>query len=304
MTNYKKKNRLTRSSLITSMKKTISIVIVILLMFSLIGCGDSSDNNNAQTSGSNENRVTTEEEMSTQERAGDPIDKPNQDIEEEINLLTDTVEDNEDATTEADDNSQSQGTYTYTIYDGIEISMGVNLDDYIRINKKGDKFFNIYDLARNLGWEIVNPDDDGYSRSFEYKTTSGPYIDFIIQTIGSADTPDGWESYDFSGIHDVIYDFTEGSPYYHMYYSEDEAINNKEHSGSHIDMHNYECDGEYYGMGGAIRATVSRDDAIMMAYLLWEAQEYDGASKVYSILEKYISDENRDMYSFDQYNIE
>ena len=250
MTNFKINIHVTRSSLIASMKKAISIVIVTMLMISLVGCGDSSDNTTAQTSGNKENRMTTEEEMSTQEEAGNPIDEPNQEIDEGVNLPSDIEEDDtEEPATEAADDSQPQGKYTYTIYDGVELSMDVNVDDWIAPNNSGDSFFRIYDLIDDLGWEGINPDEDGYSNIFEYKTGEGPVVKFELGVYND-EYAEGWEDYkfDISSTREVA----------------------------------------EYGIGGAFGAAASRDEIILISYLLWEPTAYGEKTYIYPLFDSYM----------------
>ena len=282
MTNFKNIH-VTRSSLIASMKKAISIVLVMLMMFSLAACGNSSDNTTAQTSGK-ENRVTTEEEMSTQERAGDPIDEPNQEIDEGVNLPTDTEEDTEEVTTEAPSNPQPQGKYTYTIYDGIEISMDVNVDDYIVTNKKGDEFFHIYELAESLGWEGINPDEDGDSTMFSYQTNEGAVMKFEVSS--GDDYADGWDEYEFEKIDGIYSDFTTGAPDFGLYYDMNETGLQEKHTGSSIII-NPDIDAAKYGIGGAFGKAASRDEVILIAYVLWEPTAYDGESNIYYLFDEY-----------------
>lgn len=278
MTNFRINNHVTRSSLIASMKKAISIVLVMLMMFSLAACGNSSDNTTAQTSGK-ENRVTTEEQMSTQERAGDPIDEPNQEIDEGVNLPTDTEEDTEEVTTEAPSNPQPQGKYTYTIYDGIEISMDVNVDDYIAPNNKGVPYFKIYYLAEDLGWEETKPNDDGFGQQFDYHTSSGPVVQFYVAA--DNEKPDGWNENRLSMI---AYHFTDGAPSYDFYYSLDDIKDNQKRRSLFIYENANPVD---YGLPGGFGSAISRDDAIMIAYLLWEPTILDGETEAHSLLEKY-----------------
>lgn len=279
MTNLKRKNHVTRCSLIASMKKAISIVIVTMLIISLVGCGDSSDNTTAQTSGSKENRMTTEEEMSTQEEAGNPIDEPNQEIDEGVNLPSDIKEDDtEEPTTEAADDSQPQGKYTYTIYDGVELSMDVNIDDYIVTNKLGDQFFNVYSLAEDLGWEGADLDSDGYASFFTYTTSAGPIV--RLQIVGESEVPEGWEDYGYEKVTVLYLEFTTGAPDYNPYYTMSDTESQSEFLSSSIHISQY-ADKAQYGIGGAFGEVISRDTAIMTAYLLWDSSVSNGRSHVY-----------------------
>ena len=67
---------------ISRIKKVATIALAMFLL-TLVGCG-----NDATTghTGGKENRITTEEEMSTLESAGDPIDYPYQKIDEGVNI--------------------------------------------------------------------------------------------------------------------------------------------------------------------------------------------------------------------------
>ena len=284
MANFIKYIHVTRKSLIASMKKAMSIVIVTMLMISLVGCGDSSDNTTAQTSGSKENRMTTEEEMSTQEEAGNPIDEPNQEIDEGVNLPSDIEEDDtEEPATEAADDSQPQGKYTYTIYDGVELSMDVNIDDYIVTNKLGDQFFNVYSLAEDLGWEGADLDSDGYASFFTYTTSAGPIV--RLQIVGESEVPEGWEDYGYEKVTSLYLEFTNGAPDYSLYYKTGDTEGRPEHLSSAIHI-TANFDKAQYGIGGAFGEVISRDTAIMTAYLFWDSSVNDGESHVYESFTK------------------
>jgi hypothetical protein len=266
------------------MKKAISIVIVTMLMISLVGCGDSSDNTTAQTSGSKENRMTTEEEMSTQEEAGNPIDEPNQEIDEGVNLPSDIEEDDtEEPTTEAADDSQPQGKYTYTIYNGIELSMDVNVDDWIATNKEGNDYFKIYDLAEELGWEGTNLNDYGFAQQLDYHTSDGPVVQFYLAA--DNEKPDGWEMKRLSMI---AYHFTTGAPDYDFYYSMDEVIENHKYASAFVYIPEYNDDTIECIIPGAFLSAASKDDVILIAYLLWEQTVSEGETNIQPLLEKYI----------------
>ena len=75
-------------------KKRTGVILSVLIVMSLAGCSNDELGNYLNEKVSNEKssetyRVTTEEEMMTQEEAGNPIDEPNQEIDEGVNIPTD-----------------------------------------------------------------------------------------------------------------------------------------------------------------------------------------------------------------------
>lgn len=125
-----------------------STAIVASMLLTLTACGDSSSQ---QDSG----MVT--EENSTIERVTEIPNEPGYEIAPGADIPETSTEEpssteespSDNGTTE---NSPTGGEYTYTVYGDIQLSMGVNIDDYVWTNDAGQNVFGIFDLALDLGW--------------------------------------------------------------------------------------------------------------------------------------------------------
>ncbi len=232
--------------LTTGMKKVVSIVLVVLLIGSLTGCGSNTEQK--------DEKVTTEDLGEKQDRVDIGVDEANQEIEGEVDLTTE-----ED--TEASNSSSNSGKYTYEAY-GVEVSMDINIDDYIITDDEGLQFFKMLALANDCGWQCL--DEDSYYTQYVYKNGDMDVnlrYTYYSEEVGDNNTR-GFAKQ--KQIENIEYVFSKSSNYISRYY--DDESENEAHSSLSINFSKHYGDCEYAVPG---EATMSRDDIIIMAYLFY-----------------------------------
>lgn len=251
----------------SGIKMVVSMLVVCLMALSLVGCGD-----NTAVSGQ-QSKITTEE-MSTEEFVN-PVDEPNQEIDPGVNLTEASTEEVTEVTTEAtteEDTSSSTitGKYSYTIYNGIQISMDTNVDDYVSTTDSGREFFKLYDAAIDLGWTCR---DEGTYTKYTYDYNGFViYFDYWCHKEQVKDSPNFENSNQIAGINYLFiteFGTGEGLP---SYYGE-EAYTNVLHKDLLIDVGKHYSDVQYAVPG---TGCMSRDDIILVTYLFESVKHNPG----------------------------
>lgn len=125
-------------------KRVLAAVSALIMAFAcMTACGNSSST--AETS-KTESSSATDSSSSVSESTADSDSKTETTTTETTTTTT---------TSSANDSSKatpSDGKYTYTVYGDIQLTMDVNIDDYIFTNDSGKKVFRFFDLAVDLGW--------------------------------------------------------------------------------------------------------------------------------------------------------
>lgn len=235
--------------LTNSLIKVISIVMAASLCASLVtACNGQKDDRTDFTT------RTTESEL----KPG--LSEPNQTI--------DTMA--PDKTTEtAGSTTAPTGKYTYTVYAGTEyettLSMDVNIDDYL-IDNDGEKvpFFSIGLLGDSLGW--VDGESSLYS-AYVYGDTQmvwrcgGSY-----SGSGSSDNPSGYPQ-----LYSFNYHLAPISNYKDAARSLEETQSSTLNYGIIVNFCQHSDDICYYTVGDKSAVGISRDDAILIAYVFSSA---------------------------------
>lgn len=134
--------------------KVVCVLLTLCMLFSLTACGGGSSYAGPETPDEGAGMATSTNTQISQ-IPGPGVDEPHHVISSGAE-----IEVGQPTTVEP---VQSAGQYSYTIYDGVVINMDINVDDYIIVNKAGEKVFKIYDLAHDrLGWEGTRQDEYGY----------------------------------------------------------------------------------------------------------------------------------------------
>ena len=269
------------------LSKAISIFLVTMLTLSLTACGE----NNSRK----ESKITTAERLSTEE----PVTvttgfvEPDIDIDPGAIITTQTETETEtetqtetqtetETTTEASTSApQGQYAYTYTIYGDIVLSMDINVDDYIGVAKDGHEYFSLWKLAADMGWmslgiydrDTVYASDDGNVFGPEFWTyPCGDYRTYFCPYYASEviipDSPSS-KYHPFMG---GIIDFVKTDSLGH-YYDDEDDNHNLINIDVKVNVHTaqYTVDGYTF--------MVSRDDLILIAYILWFMPQHGGEAE-------------------------
>lgn len=237
--------------------KVICVIISLCMLFSLTACNGSS-NNGQQGAGMS---VTDAPTMS-EEHMG--IEEPHQEINPGADIATTPEVTDEPTATPV----QQDGKYSYTIYGGVVVTMDINIDDYITTNTNGQAFLKLYDVALDCGWVCV---DENEYRAYTYDNGGFEtylYYSYHGEEIGDAGIEDVANRHQ---VETIKYNFciygTRNEPYY-----EDNKTNAiHANSMAKIAQHFNEC---CYRIPGL--AAVSRDDAILLAWMFDSARRHPG----------------------------
>lgn len=239
--------------------KVVNLLVIASLCASFTACNNQKDDRIEPTT-----RVTESENNGY-------ISEPNQSIASSV--ATTESESSETATTAP----SNTGAYTYTAY-GYQFTMDVNIDDYIfESSTVGYNFFDLYYLARDYGWTPYRPDgdtsyDDDKSTTvkwYEYDIGDGKIIKLQCGWDGSTSNPTGRPQLNFLSY---LFRFaSDGSECY-------EVDGNKLHWPVILSMPFHSPEAEWYGLYGAgtASASITREDAILLAYLVTVGPQCQG----------------------------
>lgn len=236
----------------SGIKMVVGMFMVCLMALSLVGCGG-----NTAVSGQ-QSKITTEE-LSTEDFVN-PVDEPNQEIDPGVNLTEASTEEVTEATTEATTEAPSvnNGDYKYTIYDGLEVSLPFDIEDYILRRDDGLVGIKVSQMALDYGW--TKPDEDD-ATTFVYDCG-----DYWIRFSGINHYYDeidfnGYEKYQ---MEDFQYGFT--LPNSNESYYDSSEISGSENTSVSVCFSERPEKSAYAYLGTTM--TVSEDDAIVIAYFL------------------------------------
>lgn len=241
----------------SGIKMVVGMFMVCLMALSLVGCGG-----NTAVSGQ-QSKITTEE-LSTEDFVN-PVDEPNQEIDPGVNLTESSTEEATEATTEAttevttETPSVNNGDYKYTIYDGLEVSLPFDIEDYKIVCDDGTVGISIVNIARDYGWVWPSEDD---ATVFYYDCG-----DYWVRFSGVNKNYDaelkfnGLDRYQIESFH---YGFTFPNSN-DAYYSSSE-ISGTENTSVNIYFNERPEKSAYEYLGTDI--CLSKDDAIVIAYFL------------------------------------
>ena len=251
------------------MKKSTRILCTVLalaVMSSLFtACNNQNDDRIDPTT-----RVTESEDNSRPS-------EPNQSIASSV--ATTESESSETATTAP----SNTGAYTYTAY-GCQFTMDVNIDDYIKTNAY--TYFDLYRMAEAYGWtpHRANGDTSYYTGGgddvmwYEYDMGNGKMMGIMCGCDGSSSNPAGNQQLTFVAYNFIV---AGGSPIGGNCY--DDYLNNPLHQAAFIAMPNHPSSGDWYALygGGRPSAAITREDAIILAYLISVGPQHAGENPLY-----------------------
>ena len=236
----------------SGIKMVVGMFMVCLMALSLVGCGG-----NTAVSGQ-QSKITTEE-LSTEDFVN-PVDEPNQEIDPGVNLTEASTEEVTEATTEVTTETPSvnNGDYKYTIYDGLEVSLPFDIEDYAVDFNDGTFGINIAQIALDYGWTMPDEEDETV---FCYDCG-----EYMIRFSGNNYYPDDFMfgKYERNQMESFHYGFTLPNSN-DAYYSSSE-ISGTENTSVNIYFNERPEKSAYEYIGTFM--TVSKDDAIVIAYFL------------------------------------
>lgn len=268
------------------MKKLLSTVLIVCLALSAIAC------NNTKNEESTDTTDFTTRETETQFQPG--VDEPNQTIN--------TVDPTETATS-TESMPAPAGKYTYTVYAGTEyettLSMDVNIDDYVS-EKSGEKvpFFSAGKLELDLGYFFNgDPNFDSSTQSIVYSAYSYGETQMVWRdgdTYQNTDNPSGYpQMYSFN------YHLAPISDYKANARTNDEIKSSDANYGIIVQFSQHPDDICYYTVCNGNKVGISKDDAIIIAYVLSSAITRPGENPfVDTNLEKALSMNSTDYLSY------
>ncbi|MBQ9277371.1 MAG: hypothetical protein IJ224_01925 [Lachnospiraceae bacterium] len=270
--------RKSRHFTIAGVRMVVSLILVCMLTFGLSGCGNKTEKK--------DDRITTEDSAEQDEVKID-VDEPDQPIADGVNLneneettsdsdvpdVADAMDETE-TMTEADTTSSAPGTtgaYSYTIYDGIEINMDVNIDDYMFTGiANGAQCFDLGALAQDYGWVYTREETGDYSYRYDYGDMAIVFA-FYCDRDTDADKISGF--YDDYQMTIIEYTFAQQSDNDDLYYS------SFDHSNQSLVLdlmdHGSICEYEIYP---SVKICGSRSDIIIIAYLISSAKTNPGVN--------------------------
>ncbi|MBR3322893.1 hypothetical protein IKG13_02450 [Candidatus Saccharibacteria bacterium] len=260
----------TKKFAISRIKKVASIILVSSLVFSLVGCGEDSES---------DAKMTTEDFGTEAEVDG--VQEPNQEIDDGALLPETTTEvETTEATTEEETTEQptvDNGSYKYTIYDGIEVSLPFNIDDYIDTANDGTLCLEVYYMATGCGWTSINDSD-----TYFYYDCGDYYMYFKHDEHWEEECvefPTASETYHVYQMKSFHYWFSPPSEPGELYY--DRQSSNTEYSSAFVNLKMHHDKLQMVYAGSHPNSALSRDDAILLAYVLSFAKNYPGKNPLY-----------------------
>ena len=248
--------------------KVMSIIIAACMLVTLTACG---------TTVSQQDARQTTTEYSTEAEIGNGQDEPDQPIDDGYwhdedpteEPISSTEEPTSEPTTEqrGDDNPPT-GLYTYTVYGDIQLTMDVNIDDYITTNDAGQEVFKLSHLAVDLGWwpDNINPDSWSFGEYLPDMFTCPTGDMTVVFTCHTYDYNAQFQ--DYPQISGFSYFFAQNGSLGTSFYNDSENISDEDrYVVASINGHG--ADLQYlvpYGIGKSFMA--SRDDIVVLAYVL------------------------------------
>ena len=247
------------------MKKKIlaAALSVIIAAASLTACGDSAST--AETS-KTESSSATDSSSSVSESTADSDSKTETTTTETTTTTT---------TSSANDSSKatpnSDGKYTYTVYGDIQLTMDVNIDDYITTNKEEVQIFHLTQLAIDLGWLPEDKDPAEFGG-----TERGFYDKYSANPSGFYYHRDSGEKYHIAI--DPLYGSKSKNGTAMIGYLGCGLMSSSAKDSISIHFSNHSNDTQYLTPHYS-SVTIQRDDVIIIAYLLSNARNCGSVEK-------------------------
>ena len=255
-------------------KQITSGLLAVVMLTALASCGK------AETKDA---KITTEH-WDTQEDATIEIYDPYIEIRPGADIPEDTTASSEEETTEA--TPSTNGKYTYTVYGDIQLSMDVNVDDYINVADNGKEIFLLFKLATDLGWLAegeysVAEDDAGRHDTADWYSFVNGDCRTIFEIYDWSEDMPGEER---SQVRSVAIHFAPLDQWASVYY--DDSSTNYSHKSTFLEFAKHYDNCRYFTSGHHFK--MSRDDLIVVAYVLWSGSVTPGeAAQICDSLDSY-----------------
>ena len=286
MKSNKAKHAVKRISLTGLMaKRMVSIMLCLMLVGMMAGCGSDAQQQEAQItteSSSTENGVNAGVSESEQDIADAADDTAESDVPDVADAGDDTEDDTEgsDVTAVVDGKvDNGDGTYTYTVYGDVKITMDVDVDKYISVSQyTGNTVFWIDELAADYGWN--QPAGEYANDPFIYNNGDMAilfsFYDDYNEKISSCYDCRQISSFDYSF---VPKDDLPNNPFNVVtdYYYENPSMNCRG-LHVHIDKHYSDCRYVLYPNNFVCG---SRDDIVIIAYIIAFVKIHPGENPFY-----------------------
>lgn len=257
------------------MKKLLSTVLIVCLALSAIAC------NNTKNEESTDTTDFTSRETETQ--ITPDFSEPNQSIASSV--ATTETESSETAT-----NPTQSGVYTYEAY-GYTFAMDVNIDDYIYVSEyTGNTCFNLYSLAEDLGWRPHRGNGDtSYTLDtdqpvwwYEYDFGNDKVMVFYIAADGSHNNPLNRSQVSYIAYSFAKYPIPAWLDSGEKCYDSDKRTDPL-YRESYFTLPNHSSDSDWLSLAGGygVNGAISREDAIIVAYLLSVGPQHPGENPIY-----------------------
>lgn len=249
--------------------KVICALVAFAVMLSLFTACDQHDDKIDPTSRETETQITPD------------FSEPNQSIASSVATTETETSSSETAT------PTQSGAYTYEAY-GYNFAMDINIDDYIYVNDvTGNTCFKFYSLAEDLGWRphrangdtSYTLDSDQPVEWYEYDFGNNQVMVVYLGIDGSKDNPLGRSQVSLIGYTFRNYPITNGVAWGY----DGDADGGSLYGYSSFAIPNHSSGSDWLSLGGGPRVTgaLSREDAIILAYLLSVGPQHPGENPIY-----------------------
>ncbi|MBR3538051.1 MAG: hypothetical protein IKN79_03140 [Eubacterium sp.] len=253
-------NRMFGNILTTSKPlKVMSAILVACMLISLTACG---------TVSKQDVQPTTEHETEAPINVdpAEPDDNPDDGYWHDDDDTSENPTEKPSSTEEPNNDNSQTGLYTYTVYGDIQLSMDVNIDEWIDTNSSGQEFFKFDRLSQSLGWLPENQDlasfGNGSAAFYTYQTGD---MTVVLRIYGN----DSWgnaSGYNHPQICGISYYFGQNDNIESRYYSDINNLTDEERYAMVQFQQHY--DNIDYMIAGFNTVMASRDDVIVLAYML------------------------------------
>lgn len=242
-----------RNSVPSGIRKVISIVVIVSMLMSLVGCKKAAAT--SESNGTSEGAVTVSETSSDSSAANGSTEPAGSELSES------------EATTAA----PVSGAYTYTVYGDIQLSMDVNVDDYIFTASDGMKCFRIAQLAYDLGWlgndeysEIYDDIEESYRPSYYTFHDGDLSVRIFLDKYHEENLPNTLNGQ--VALAGVSYHYDNAGEY-GDYYTAEDCASNPSHRSLSVNFAKHYSDCDYCTIGDGWY--LSYDDIVVLSYIFW-----------------------------------
>jgi len=249
-------------------KRIVAAFLTGCMLASFTACNNQNDNKVDPTSRETETQITPD------------FSEPNQSIASSV--ATTETESSETAT-----NLTQSGAYTYEAY-GYSFVMDINIDDYIFVSEyTGNTCFDLYSLAEDLGWRphrangdtSYTLDSDQPVQWYEYDYGDNRIMVFFLAAEGSRNNPLDRRQVNMFGYTFRNYPITNGVAW--GYDGDAKGGSLYGYTDFHIPKHSSEIDWLSLAGGPGVTGALSREDAIIVAYLLSAGPQHPGENPIF-----------------------